>query len=338
MDAKRWLCLILLTSLLAACGQSAAIPTPTPAAAATPSTLQFRSPYGIFVDPGGRIYVADRGNHRIVRMDDMRGGGWIAYGSWGTEPGQFKNPSDVSVDSGGRIYVADTGNNRIARMDDMTGSNWITLGSQWTTGGGSGSGVGQFNYPTSVLVDAGGRICVADAKNNRIVCMDDMSGGNWTTYGSQGLEAGQFYFASSVWVDSASRIYAVGVANCRISRMDDMTGSNWTAYGSSGGGIHEFGYPWDVCVDSAGSIYISDGSQRIVRVDDLSGNGWIAYGVNGKGVGEFMTGPDVESLEFASGPAGLFVDAQSRIYVADAFNSRIVRMDDMNGTNWTTFP
>ena len=34
---------------------------------------QFRSPRSIFVDASGRIYVADYGNQRIVRMDDMTG-------------------------------------------------------------------------------------------------------------------------------------------------------------------------------------------------------------------------------------------------------------------------
>src|SRR5256885_8888290 len=29
-------------------------------------------------------------------------------------------------------------------------------------------------------------------------------------------------------------------------------------------------------------------------------------------------------------------DASGRIYVADSGNGRLVRMDDMNGTNWTT--
>jgi len=31
------------------------------------------------------------------------------------------------------------------------------------------------------------------------------------------------------------------------------------------------------------------------------------------------------------------VDSAGRIYVADTYNSRIVRIDDMSGTNWTSF-
>jgi len=116
-----------------------------------------------------------------------------------------------------------------------------------------------------------------------------------------------------------------------------MHGHNWITYGSPGGGVNEFSYPWDVCLDTGGRIYVSDGYHRIVRVDDMHGSGWIAYGSLGRGAGEFMEGPE-GVLEAAAGPAGLFVDAQGKIYVADAFNSRIVRIDDMHGTNWTTFP
>jgi streptogramin lyase len=336
MDAKRLFCLVLLTSLLAACAQPAAMRTPTPMRLADTGLLRLRSPHGIFVDSGDRIYVADRSNSRIVRMDDMNGGNWIACGSWGNGVGQFKLPADVFVDPAGKIYVADAGNNRIVRMDDMNGSNWLALGSAWTTAGGSGSGSGQFDHPTSVLVDSAGRIYVADSQNDRIVRMDDISGSNWMAYGSRGYEVGQFYLAVNVWVDSAARIYAADVTNCRIVRVDDMNGGDWVAYGSSGGGIGEFTYPWDVCMDSAGRIYVADGYTRIVRINDINGTGWTAYGSTGKGVGEFMSGSGRQLAP--QGPGGLFVDAAGKIYISDTYNNRIVRMDDMNGTNWTTFP
>jgi streptogramin lyase len=39
----------------------------------------FHYPRGIFIDGKGRIYVADSANHRIVRVDDISGTGWIEY-------------------------------------------------------------------------------------------------------------------------------------------------------------------------------------------------------------------------------------------------------------------
>jgi DNA-binding beta-propeller fold protein YncE len=192
MNAKRWFCLVLLTSLLAGCAQPAPMPT------LTPLPLLPKDPYGIVVDSGGRIYVADRGSDCIIRLDDVSGTRWTAYGSRGSGEGQFKSPMDVFVDSAGKIYITDQRNHRIVRMDDMSGSNWTALGSQWTTTGGSGSGSGQFNSPTGIFVAPGGKIYVADNANHRIVRIDDMSGSNWTIYGSNGSGAGQFSFVSDI--------------------------------------------------------------------------------------------------------------------------------------------
>jgi streptogramin lyase len=52
---------------------------------------------------------------------------------------------------------------------------------------------------------------------------------------------------------------------------------------------------------------------------------WLAFGSLGSGVGQFHS------------PEGISVDPDGRIYVVDYINSRIVRIDDMNGTNWTSY-
>lgn len=36
-------------------------------------------------------------------------------------------------------------------------------------------------------------------------------------------------------------------------------------------------------------------------------------------------------------PRGIAVDLTGRIYVADSWNGRIVRMDDITGAGWTVF-
>jgi hypothetical protein len=76
-------------------------------------------PEGIAAHPDGRVWVADTGNHRVVRLfnpgDRLIRRGII--GGQGEGPGQFRSPSDVAVDSQGRLYVADTGNSRIQVFD-----------------------------------------------------------------------------------------------------------------------------------------------------------------------------------------------------------------------------
>ncbi len=50
---------------------------------------------GIHVDGAGQIYVADQGNSRLVRFDDMTGDGWVAFGSYGSGTNQFVGPNGV---------------------------------------------------------------------------------------------------------------------------------------------------------------------------------------------------------------------------------------------------
>jgi streptogramin lyase len=82
---------------------------------------------GIAVDSAGRIYVVDSSNSQIVRIDDVGGTGWTAFGTYGSGHGQFSSPSSIFVDSAGKIYVADKENHRIVRINDMAGSGWTTL-------------------------------------------------------------------------------------------------------------------------------------------------------------------------------------------------------------------
>jgi hypothetical protein len=72
-------------------------------------------PHGICANSKGDVYVADSGNHRIVRLFNT--GNQLEYhssfGKRGSEPGSLEFPLQVAQDNSKRIYVSDTGNNRI---------------------------------------------------------------------------------------------------------------------------------------------------------------------------------------------------------------------------------
>ncbi len=173
--------------------------------------LQFSGLSGICVDSRGRIYVADQGNSRVVRMDDMTGKNWIALGRDGAGRRQFSDPFRITVDSAGRIYVADKNNDRIVRFDDMAGTRWVAFGKR-------GKGRGQLFGPTGIALDADGRIYIADQNNNRVVRIDDMTGKNWTTFGL------------SAWVTVSSRVPAGSpLTPTAISTSPTRTTTAWSA-------------------------------------------------------------------------------------------------------------
>ncbi len=255
------------------------------------------------------IYIADWYNHRIVRIDDMSGSGWIEFGSFGDSIGSFDGPCSVIESSDGKIYVTDRGNDRVIRIDDMTGVGWIELGG--------------FTWPRSIEQDISGRFYIADEFGHKIVRIDDITGAGWIEFGTMGSGVGQFHNPEHI-KPNAGKMYISDTFNDRIVRCDDMSVTGWITYGSSGSGLGQFDRAQGIEFDAENRIYIADyNNNRIVRIDNLSGAGWMEYGTYGDGIGQFCRPTDLE------------VDNDGRIYIVDGGNCRIVRISDMTGIGWT---
>ncbi len=79
--------------------------------------------------------------------------------------GMFRQVTDVAWDAAGNAYVSDGYiNSRVAKVDKN--GNWLM---SW---GEPGDGLGQFNTPHSIAVDARGNVYVADRGNRRIQVFD----------------------------------------------------------------------------------------------------------------------------------------------------------------------
>jgi sugar lactone lactonase YvrE len=146
-------------------------------------------PYGVVVDSGGRLWVVDVGNNRVLRFDNASsvGSGAKANGVLGqpdftttmgmTSQSGMVEPIGVSVDSAGRLWVADTYNNRILRFDHAAskanGANADgVLGQSDFTSNGADASQSGVHGPYALFADAGGRLWVADTFNNRVLRFD----------------------------------------------------------------------------------------------------------------------------------------------------------------------
>ncbi|CAF0819514.1 unnamed protein product [Adineta steineri] len=84
------------------------------------SLTQLSRPYGIIVDQLGTVYVADCGNHRIMRYLDGTTKGSVIIGENNgqrEQTSQLSHPVDVSFDQQGNLYVGDNDNYRVQKFE-----------------------------------------------------------------------------------------------------------------------------------------------------------------------------------------------------------------------------
>ncbi|CAF3410019.1 unnamed protein product [Rotaria socialis] len=80
---------------------------------------QLYYPLGIFIDTLGTLYVADSGNHCVMRwtQGDKKQGAVIVGGNGsGAGANQLDGPRGLSFDRHGNLYVVDYNNHRVQRF------------------------------------------------------------------------------------------------------------------------------------------------------------------------------------------------------------------------------
>ncbi len=140
----------------------------------------FDDPVGLAFDPAGDLWVADRGNSRVLEfVPPFRSGmaasqvlGQPSFDSTaaGSGAANLSFPIDVSV-AGPTLWVADELNDRVVGYSApwTTGEAATYLLGQSGFGPPSASGPGALAEPASVSVDAQGTLWVSDSGDNRVV-------------------------------------------------------------------------------------------------------------------------------------------------------------------------
>ena len=141
--------------------------------------MTIKSPHGMSANNNSRsLWVADIGGCSLYEVRPEDGFVLTGEGSCGNDtlPAQFSAVADIAVAANGDLITADGDggvNSRVMRV--------VYGVAVWATGT-NGTGVGHFNSPHAVAVDARGRVWVADRGNSRIVVLDATTGawlGEW---------------------------------------------------------------------------------------------------------------------------------------------------------------
>ena len=305
---------------------------------------QFSFPFGVAVDPQGRVFVADDINQRVLRFGPQPDYKYKArWGHYGTGPGQLAYPRAIASDPAGALYVTNTGNDRIDVFDRS--------GRLLRSWGVSGRGSGQFNAPLGVGADANGFRAVADSVNGRIELLN-FDGSIASSWGSPAPGPTILRSPVAVAFDAIGDAYVLDSRRARIFVFARGTGLPARTIAAQGSGPGRLLDPMAIAIAN-GIITVADtGNRRIARfttAGDYLG-AWTAVGtprgvaVTPDGARTYVSATnhrvtvyDAQGGQIAqfgglgrtlgklSAPAQIALDAGGKLWVADRGNNRIQR-------------
>ncbi len=315
---------------------------------------RLKLPAGLAFDDAGNLYIADRENHRVRKVDargnitTVAGTGTAGFSGDGGPAikAQLNLPAGVAVDKKGNLYIADRSNDRIRKVNSKGVISTV-----------AGSGVDGFfgdagpalkanlSKPFGVAVDNKGAIYIADRGNNRIRRVD--AHGIISTVAGDGAfffigDNGPAYRASiagptGVAVDSEGSIYVADRNNNRIRKVNSMgmirtiAGTGQQEYNGDAEVARETNLylPFGVALDPEGKLLVIDRSHyRIRRVDPNTGQ---VVTVAGNGEKRFYGDGGPATGAQLNFPHGIFVDKNDEVIFADKSNS-LIRKIKKDGT------
>lgn len=246
---------------------------------------------------------------------------------------RFNHPFGLAVDATGSVYIADQGNSLIRKMDATTLVSTYA-GVPRVSGSANGAdSAASFNKPFGVAIDGSGNLYVADAGNNKIRMISPMGivstfAGTGIAGAGNGPDTATFNSPLGVAVDVSGNVYVADYGNDLIRKISPagvvstLAGSGATGADNGAGALATFNLPESVAVDAAGNVFVADNGNDLIRkitpngtVSTLAGNG-TAGSANGTGT----------AASFNS-PFGIAVDGAGNVYVADAGNNQIRKIN-----------
>lgn len=253
---------------------------------------------GIALDKNHNIFIADRRNHRIRKMDGTTGAiKTIAGTGKGAFSGDGKPatsaslnfPNSVAVDANGNIFFADEFNNRVRKIDAVSGviSTVAGNGKVNFTGNG-GAALSTALVPHRIAFDQQGNLNIADVINSRVYRLDINSGtvtllagtGDEKFAGDGGPATAAGLEPDGIATDSNGNLYIADELNHRIRKIDAATGTISTIAGTGKGKFSGDGGPAtsagidpiNLTFDTKGHLIIADiGNRRIRQINLQTG-------------------------------------------------------------------
>ena len=282
-------------------------------------------------------------NAQLQRIYTYVGKGSIGFtGDGGTAvSAELHGPLSVALDGIGNLYIADYYNNRVRKVTSDGIITTVAGNGTFGSGGDGTIGTSAEVIPSALAVDSRNNLYICDALTSVIRKVDVISGlisrfaGNGTVgfSGDDGAAVNaQLNRPYSITFDSKDNLYIADAGN-HVVRMVTTAGKISTV-----AGIHAPGYTGDngpaiaahldsafsVAVDNWGTMYINDFGNNVIRKVDtfgiittVAGTGYVGY-----------TGDNAPATDATlHAPKGIAVDAKGNLFIADAGNNVIRKVD-----------
>jgi sugar lactone lactonase YvrE len=256
------------------------------------TAAKLNNPEGIALDNQGNLYIADRDNHCIRKVDTqgiittIAGDSHEGYSGDGglAVVAQLNDPVSIMVDNTSNLYIADMDNHRIRKVDTQGIITTIAgNGEEGYSGDGDAATQAQLNLPHDMALDAKGVLYIADTHNHCIRQVDTT--GIITTFAGNHEEGFSGDYNTAI-----------------TARFND---------------------PESLVLDKQGHLYVTDMDNHRVRqitpqgiITTIAGNGEEGY----SGDGEMAT------MAKLNNPEGLALDVQGHLYIADTHNHSIRKL------------
>jgi len=195
---------------------------------------QLRAPGDVVLDNAGNVYIADRDNHRVRKLDagtsiitTIAGTGILGYSGDGgpATSAQLNLPNTLGVDAAGNLYIGD--NRRVRKVAAATQIITTVAGTGIEGAGGDG-GPGtsaQISSGSFIGADVTGNVYVADSTNHRVRRIDaalgtivTIAGTGQAGYSGDGGSAtnARLNVPAAVAVGRTGNVYVADFLNMRV--------------------------------------------------------------------------------------------------------------------------
>ncbi len=142
------------------------------------SSAALTDPYGVAVDSGGNVYIADRLNYRVRKVTPagiittVAGAGTAGFSGDGgpSTSASISSPQGLALDTAGNLYIGETGTDRVREVTPAgiisTVAGGANIGGNFGDGGLATNA--NLSLPIGVTTDSTGNLFIADSHHGRI--------------------------------------------------------------------------------------------------------------------------------------------------------------------------